>query len=224
MKRRHALFLLFIVALIAASSAHDWLSVHPYVFRDPPSAAEAFTWDLSAQIDRRGSCAPGGGLLDQGWQPKPGRYVLSLLVMEGPRKWRTIRGRLWLHAIDSASRSDPRLATSDPGDGDPILHGATDLALSSLFDPGAFHSDVRPAATSTDPRAPGVLVIRHSASRIVMRIGSGSIPRSGEAPMSAAGFELTLDQGVGDGFSGSWRGGDSTLRSGGFFCVGWIDV
>jgi hypothetical protein len=57
-----------------------------------------------------------------------------------------------------------------------------------------------------------------------MRIGSGIIPRASKAPMSEAGIELTLDQGVSDGFAGSWRGGDSTFRTGGFFCAGWIEV
>src|SRR6185369_10824865 len=102
---------------------------------------------------------------------------------------------------------------------------ATDLDLSRAFASPTLASGLTPPPTSTDPSAPGAVVVRDSGARSYsIIIGRGALPRSSSETWHASVVELRLIGGVGDGFWGWWRGGDSTEHRTGFFCAGWIDV
>ena len=102
-RRRHAVFLLIVAGLIGAQILKRWFDGHPFVFRAPPDATQAFAWDTTPEIFRRGSCGPGSSTLDPDWRPQPGRYLLTMLIADGPTRWRRIHGRLWLHTVDVGS-------------------------------------------------------------------------------------------------------------------------
>ena len=210
-----------VVVFIAALWITRQLERHPFLFHPPADASQAFSWDTTPEILRRGNCVPGpadsdpaatASALRADWRPQPGRYVLTLLVRDESAHWRKIRGRLWLH--------DP---VRPPGE--TLLYGATDLDLTKVIVSADFARGLTPRPASTDPSAPGVVVVRDSGARsISLIIGRGALPRSSSEMWQASVVELRLTGGVGDGFWGWWRGGDSTEHRTGFFCAGWIEV
>ena len=215
-------------APVAVFIAGMWITrqvqTHPFLFHAPADASHAFSWDTTAEIGRRGSCGPGAderdtassaGELRADWRPQLGRYVLTMLIRDGQRHWRPVRGRLWLH--DASKTASAPTAPDERASGpaaEYLLHGATDLDLTRVFSTGTLSAALTPPPASTDSSAPGVVVVRNPQSNsLVMIIGRG-------APVIV--FRLT--GGVGDGFWGRWHGGDSTVHDNGFFCAGWIDV
>lgn len=210
-----------VVVFIAGLWITRQVQRHPFLFRAPADASRAFSWDTATEIVGRGFCAPGPagsdptaakGTLAADWRPQPGRYVLTLLVPDGRAHWRTTRGRLWLH--DPAGPSAKYL-----------LYGATDLELTNGIVSPAFASALRPRPASTDPSAPGVVVVRDSSGRTIsMIIGQAAARPSSSATSRAPVVELRLTGGVSDGFWGWWRGGDSTEHRSGYFCAGWIEA
>lgn len=217
--------LIIACAPVAVFVAGLWITAqlqrHPFLFHQPADASHAFSWDLAREITNHGSCAPGpvdrdptveASALRPDWRPQPGRYLLSVFVPDDSSHWRTTRGRLWLHQPGSPS-------------GTHRLYGATDLDLAkALASPHVANGLARRPA-STDPTAPGVVVVRDSgAASMSLIIGGGALPRSTGGPWREAVVEMRLVGGVGDGFWGWWRAGDSTGRRTGFFCAGWIEV
>jgi hypothetical protein len=225
MRRRLLVLFGFLIILIGVFGVSQWVDAHPFAFRAPPGASQAFSWDTTPEVLRRGSCAPGSGRVDPRWRPQPGRYLLTMLIPDGPNRWRPIRGRLWLGSVDgSANRAGSARRPASGSGMETILRGATDLDLSRAFAPAAF-APLEPPARSTDPTMPGVVVALDSATnQIMLVIGSGVMPPSERERPVAPVVEFRITQGVGDGFAGSWRGGDSTVSGTGYFCAGWIEV
>lgn len=122
--------------------------------------------------------------------------------------WRMQPGRYLLTIADTVARQARRrarlwleLTKSDANSRDTMvyeLYGATDFP--------------RVDARSTNPLSPGVRVTRQGRALYVVSIG---------APGDSGSLRMTVEQGVGDGFAGTWRGRDGSR---GYFCAGWIDV
>ena len=95
------------------------------------------------------------------------------------------------------------------------LYGFTDVDLRAL---GA-HRVGDP--DSTDPEAPGVLVLEslHDGKRrILLRLGADANRRD-EMLFDGAFTVLEVHKISGDGFTGNWRSGARLSRTGGYFCA-----
>ena len=210
---------------VAVFVAGLWISAqvqrHPFLFHPPADTSHAFSWDTTPEIVRRGNCVPGpvdrdptaaASALRPEWRPQPGRYLLTVLVSDDSALWRKTRGRLWLHQPDSLSSRY-------------LFYGATDLDVARAVASPHVASGLAPRPASTDATSPGVVVLRDSAARsISLILGGGALPPSTAGPWHESVVELRLIGGVGDGFWGWWRAGDSTGHRTGFFCAGWIEV
>lgn len=194
---------------------------HPFLFRAPADGSHAFSWDTTPEILRRGNCVPGpvdrdptavASALRPEWRPQRGRYLLTVLVPDPSMQWQRTRGRLWLHQAPSPSSRS-------------LLYGATDLDLAQAIASPHVAKGLAPRPASTDSTLPGVVVVRDSGARsISLIIGRGALPHITSGPWHESVVELRLTGGVGDGFWGWWRAGDSTGHRTGFFCAGWIEV
>lgn len=212
-------------APVAVFIAGMWITAqvqrHPFLFHPPADASHAFSWALTPQIVGHGNCVPGpagrdptaaASELRPDWRPQPGRYVLTVLVPDDSAHWRATRGRLWLHQPENLL-------------GGYLLYGATDLDLATAIASPHVASGLEPRPASTHSAAPGVVVVHDSAAGSMSLImGGGALPRSNAGTRQASVVELRLIGGVGDGFWGWWRAGDSMGHRTGFFCAGWIEV
>ena len=106
-------------------------------------------------------------------------------------------------------------AYRDRGPSFATLSGTANINLSTV---GA--QEMR-GIDSTDPAAPGVLVLESEGSAglsIVMRFGSDANQR-GETPFDAAYMALDIQVVEGDRFAGDWRSGVAAERVEGYFCA-----
>ena len=133
-----------------------------------------------------------------------GRYGLVLVTRTGER---TIRGVLVL--VQSPPGREVLGATATP------LQGAVDIDLDQV---GARRiGDV----TSTDPDAPGVLVLefdRRGTRHVMLRLGSDA-NRVDQRLYDGGHTVLRVQQITVDGFAGTWDSGVRSSVTTGYFCA-----
>ena len=154
-------------------------------------------------------CVPSSGELRAGdtLSDRAGRYGLVLVEGEIGSPKRAVAGTLILHLRNQ--ENDRSTGTSTP------LYGNTDIDLRSA---GAIRVG---DPNSTDPEAPGVLVLEtdRDGQRIIMlRIGSDA-NRKGLVRYDGAFTVLEVHRIDEDGFYGSWRSGHRSSRTRGHFCA-----
>ncbi len=133
-----------------------------------------------------------------------GRYRLVMIRDNGRDQ---VMGILDLERTPEAYRDwGPSIAT---------LSGTANINLSTV---GA--QEMR-GIDSTDPAAPGVLVLESEGSAglsIVLRFGS-DVTQRGETPFDAAYMVLDIQVVEGDRFAGDWQSGVAAERVEGYFCA-----
>ena len=72
--------------------------------------------------------------------------------------------------------------------------------------------------SSTDPAAPGVLVIETAGTNILLRLGSESNRRD-QSSFDGGYTVLTVNRIANGGFDGNWRSGSRNGTNTGYFCV-----
>jgi hypothetical protein len=192
-----------LVALLAAAACH--------------SAAPAAR---SAAIPAADTCtAPTGELPPSATSTRlGGEYRLRLVATAGPRSREAVDAHLRLSPLaDSLQVPVPVLGVRDTTTRHPLA-GTTDL------DPAVVGGVSTGDNASTDPAAPGVLVIeRHAGAagapaRIMLRLGALA-NRRGLVRFDGGYFALTVRRIDADGFAGTWSSGTAREAAAGYFCA-----
>ena len=142
---------------------------------------------------------------------REGTYILSLIQVVDGADARRAQGVLNLRRQPPGFEMLKTASTP--------LYGFTDVDLRAV---GA-HRVGDPA--STDPEAPGVLVLEslHDGKRrILLRLGADANRRD-EMLFDGAFTVLEVHAIYRGGFAGSWRSGLRSLRTGGYFCARRMD-
>jgi hypothetical protein len=147
-----------------------------------------------------------------------GEYRLRLVAHTGPRSGEAVDAHLRLAPLaDSLQVPAPMLGITDTATRYPLA-GATDL------DPALVGGVTTGDNASTDPTAPGVLVIerRPSAAEapasVMLRLGALA-NRRGVARFDGGYFALTVRRIDADGFAGTWSSGTARQAASGYFCA-----
>ena len=128
----------------------------------------------------------------------------SLTLMSGAEMPVSAEGRLTLAEVPAALREMGGAATP--------LAGSTDVDVQAV---GALRMG---DLGSTDPNAPGVLVIETAPTNILLRLGSESNRRD-EASFDGGYTILTVHRIANGGFDGNWRSGSRDGTTRGYFCA-----
>ena len=147
-----------------------------------------------------------------------GAFPLHNIATTGPTTGQWVEGALSLAPIaDLAERSVVVMGTRDPTSAY-ALTGTADL------DPASLGAASTGALSSSDPAAPGVLVIeRHpgnpgAGTEIILRLGAEANRR--ERLRYDGGYFALLVRGIGPrGFTGTWSSGSGTSSATGYFCA-----
>jgi hypothetical protein len=146
-----------------------------------------------------------------------GEYRLRLVPTAGPRAGEAVSAGLRLAPLaDSLQVPPPMLGIQDTTTRFPMA-GSSDL------DPALVGGVGTGDNTSTDPTAPGVLVIeRHPAAgapaSLMLRFGALA-NRRGPARFDGGYFALTVRRVDPDGFAGTWSSGTVRPTAAGYFCA-----
>ncbi len=147
-----------------------------------------------------------------------GEYRLRLVPSAGPRSGEAADARLRLAPLpDSLQMPAPMLGVMDTTIRYPLA-GTTDL------DPELVGGVPTGDNASTDPAAPGVLVIeRHppaagGPASVMLRLGSLA-NRRGVARFDGGYFALIVRRIEADGFAGTWSSGTTRQAAAGYFCA-----
>ena len=188
-----------LVALLAVSACHS-----------APSAARPAADTCAALAGELSHSATGAGL--------GGEYRLRLVATAGPRSGEAVDARLQLAPLaDSLQVSPPMLGVRDTTTRYPLA-GSTDL------DPALVGGVGTGDNASTDPTAPGVLVIeRHAGASdapasVMLRLGALA-NRRGLVRFDGGYFALTVRRIDADGFAGTWSSGTARQAAAGYFCA-----
>jgi hypothetical protein len=176
--------------------------------------------DVGSALD---SCVEGGPPLTPGSAAKglAGSYRLSLTAESGLRTGTSAEGRLALLSRgDSAAAPVVVLGVPDSS----VTHP---LAGTLELDPAAVGAVATGDLQSTDPAAPGVLVIERRRAdapvEITLRLGADA-NRGGKERFDGGYFALTVRRLGPKGFAGTWASGGAIVPSGsggarGTFCA-----
>jgi hypothetical protein len=146
-----------------------------------------------------------------------GKYRLRLVATAGPRSGEAVNAHLRLAPLaDSLQVPPPMLGVQDTTTRYPLA-GSTDLDPSLVGGVGTGDNG------STDPTAPGVLVIeRHTGSdgpaSIMLRLGALA-NRRGLQRFDGGYFALTVRRVDTEGFVGTWSSGTARQAAAGYFCA-----
>ena len=147
-----------------------------------------------------------------------GEYRLRLIPTAGPRSGEAVNAHLRLAPLaDSLQVPPPMLGVQDSTTRYPLA-GSTDLDAALVGGVGTGDN------TSTDPTAPGVLVIeRHPGATgapetLMLRLGALA-NRRGLARFDGGYFALTVRRIDADGFAGTWASGTARQAAAGYFCA-----
>jgi hypothetical protein len=192
-----------LVALLAVAACHS-----PAPATKPAVKPEADTCAApSGELPRSATGARLGG-----------EYRVRLVATAGPRSGQALNANLRLAALaDSLQVSAPMLGIQDTTTRYPLA-GSTDL------DPAAVGGVSTGDNASTDPTAPGVLVIeRHpgatdAPASVMLRLGALA-NRRGLARFDGGYFALTVRRIDPDGFVGTWSSGTARQAAAGYFCA-----
>jgi hypothetical protein len=149
--------------------------------------------------------------------PLSGEYRLRLVATAGPRSGAAVEAHLGLAPLaDSLQVPPPMLGVRDTTTRHPLA-GSTDL------DPELVGGVSTGDNASTDPAAPGVLVIeRHPGvdrpTSILLRLGALA-NRRGLQRFDGGYFALTVRRIDADGFAGTWSSGAARQAAAGYFCA-----
>lgn len=150
------------------------------------------------------SCAPTGGVLasDASMAPMSGSYTLTMVAGDS-----RATGSLTLseQPDDMRRMQDAVTPLGGPVDIDLVSVGAQDMRM----------------LDSTDPAAPGALVLESDGSEgrtVLVRLG-GEANRRDVRSFDGAYAVLSVQAIVDGGFSGSWWSGVRDARSEGYFCA-----
>jgi hypothetical protein len=159
-----------------------------------------------------------GELPDSATRAGAGEYRLRLVATAGPRSGKAVDAHLRLAPLaDSLRVPPPMLGVQDTATHYPLA-GSTDL------DPALVGGVSTGDNASTDPTAPGVLVIeRHpdaadAPTRVMLRLGALA-NRRGVARFDGGYFALTVRRMDADGFAGTWSSGSAREAASGYFCA-----
>jgi hypothetical protein len=147
-----------------------------------------------------------------------GSFRLHIVATTGPTPGRWVEGALSLAPVsDPAERSVVVMGTRDPT-------SAYALAGAAELDPASLGAASTGDLSSTDPAAPGVLVIeRHpgnpgAGTEIILRLGAEANRR--ERLRYDGGYFALLVRGIGPrGFTGTWSSGSGSSSATGYFCA-----
>jgi hypothetical protein len=146
-----------------------------------------------------------------------GEYRLRLVPTAGPRSGETVNAKLRLAPLaDSLQIPPPMLGVQDTTTRYPLA-GSTDLDPELVGGVGTGDN------ASTDPTAPGVLVIeRHPGAdrpaSIMLRLGALA-NRRGIQRFDGGYFALTVRRVEPDAFAGTWSSGTALRAAAGYFCA-----
>ena len=147
-----------------------------------------------------------------------GEYRVRVVANTGPRSGEAVDAHLRLAPLpDSLQVSEPILGVTDTTTRHPLA-GATDL------DPALVGAVSTGDNSSTDPTAPGVLVIERRPSAadapasVMLRLGALA-NRRGVARFDGGYFALTVRRMDADGFAGTWASGTARQAAAGYFCA-----
>lgn len=180
-------------------------------------ACHAAQPESRASVD---SCGPASGQLPAATRADglAGEYDLLLVTAGGPDSGKSVRGRLTLREqSDSLQRPAPVLGIQDTTTRYRYA-GTAELDRDAL---GAMDTG---DLASTDPRAPGALLIeRHTfrpaaAAGITIRLGAEANRRD-LVRYDGGYFALTVRRLDPDGFAGTWASGALHQAAGGYFCA-----
>jgi len=166
------------------------------------------------------TCAAASGQLsaDATAEGLAGEYRLHLVTTAGPDSGASARGRLTLRELpDSLQEPPPMLGIRDTTTRYPLA-GLAELDREAL---GATNTG---ALASTDPAAPGVLLIeRHPArpaapAELLLRLGADA-NRRGVVRYDGGYFALTIRRLDRGGFAGTWASGALGRSTAGYFCA-----
>lgn len=159
-----------------------------------------------------------GELPDSATGARAGEYRLRLVPTAGPRSGEVVDAHLRLAPLaDSLQVPPPMLGIQDTTTHYPLA-GSTDL------DPALVGGVNTGDNASTDPTAPGVLVIeRHPSAadgptRVMLRLGALA-NRRGVARFDGGYFALTVRRLDADSFAGTWSSGTAREAASGYFCA-----
>jgi len=188
-----------LVALLAVSACHP-----------APPAARPAADTCTAPTGELPHSATGAGL--------GGEYRLRLVATAGPRSGEAVDARLQLAPLaDSLQVSPPMLGVRDTTTRYPLA-GSTD------FDPALVGGVGTGDNASTDPAAPGVLVIEQhpgatdAPASVMLRLGALA-NRRGLARFDGGYFALNVRRIDADGFAGTWSSGTARQAAAGYFCA-----
>jgi hypothetical protein len=147
-----------------------------------------------------------------------GEYRLRLVATAGPRSGEAVNARLRLAPLaDSLQVPPPLLGVVDTTTHFPLA-GSTDL------DPALVGGVGTGDNASSDPTAPGVLVIeRHpgatgAPASLMLRLGALANRRDLQR-FDGGYFALTVRQVDAEGFAGTWSSGTARQTAAGYFCA-----
>jgi hypothetical protein len=147
-----------------------------------------------------------------------GEYRLRLVATAGPRAGTSADARLRLAPLpDSLQMAAPVLGIRDTTTRYP-------LAGSVELDPDAIGAVRTGDLGSTDPMAPGVLVIERRPvapdvpPSLMLRLGADA-NRRGVVRFDGGHFALTVRRLDADGFAGTWSSGTGVGGATGYFCA-----
>ena len=147
-----------------------------------------------------------------------GEYRLRLVATTGPRSGTSADARLSLAPLpDSLQVAAPVLGIRDTTTRYP-LGGSVDL------DPDVIGAVRTGDLRSTDPAAPGVLVIERRPAApdvppsLILRLGADA-NRRGVVRFDGGHFALTVRRLDADGFAGTWSSGTGMGGAAGYFCA-----
>jgi hypothetical protein len=194
--------------------------------------AGAFVWAVAACHSARPGSAPAAGSSSSPCEPPrgalppgvtaaglAGEYRLHITATSGSSTGRWVEGTLRLAPV------------ADPAAGAVVVMGVKDptsayaLTGSGELDPATLGAVSTGSLATTDPEAPGVLVMeRHprdpgAGTEIILRLGSDANQR-GRLRYDGGYFALMV-RGIGPrGFTGTWSSGAGAASSaGGYFCA-----
>jgi hypothetical protein len=191
------------VALLAVAACHSPAPTTKPVTKSAADTCAALSSDLPRS-------ATGARLA--------GEYRLRLVATAGPRSGEAVNAHLRLAPLaDSLQVPPPMLGVLDTTTRDPLA-GSTDLDPVLVGGVGTGDNG------STDPTAPGVLVIeRHpgatgAPASLMLRLGALA-NRRGLARFDGGYFALTVRRIDADGFAGTWASGTARQTAAGYFCT-----
>lgn len=159
-----------------------------------------------------------GELPDSATGARAGQYRLRLVPTAGPRSGEVVDAHLRLAPLpDSLQEPPPMFGVHDTTTHYPLA-GSTDL------DPALVGGVSTGDNASTDPTAPGVLVIeRHpgapdAPTRVMLRLGALA-NRRGVARFDGGYFVLTVRRMDAESFAGTWSSGTARQAAAGHFCA-----